>query len=345
MLLAAFVAVWLFKALHLPLPWLLGPMVSTVILKLKYPAQVICSVRFRNLFLVPLGYGIGTHVTLEACQQMISQSLGMIVATLFSIVLSIAFAWWTARATGVNIASSTIGNMPGGLTPMILICENIPQADVNIVVVLQSMRLMGTIFAVPFLVLNSVGVAPDIAERTMSALSDIYALAPAWQLILVACAGAAIGYFIHMPANFLLGPIISTGIFSIYLGGQLPDAPQWLVSIAQIVTGIYLGTCIDPFQLGKSRKLLPVGIAGVVGMIAGSLATGYILSLLYGFSTTTGFLATAPGGIAEMCITGMVLGENVPVILAYQLFRMLFLCSVMPFLLQWYFTRHVSAAG
>ena len=343
MVIAALAGVVLFKTLGMPLPWLLGPMTSTVILKLKYPAQVVCPLKLRNLFLIPLGYGIGAHVTLEACHEIFNQLTGITLATFIAIIISVGLAWFTSRTTGVSIASSTIGNMPGGLTPMILICEKIKEADVGVVVVLQSLRLMGTIFAIPFLLEHGLGSVNGGAVSTAGLiLPTVFVDAPLWLLLLVPTLGAFVAHKIRMPADFLLGPILSAGALSIYLGGNLLPPPEWLTAISQIVTGIYLGTCIDPFELGKNRKLFPVAFIGMIGMIVGCLFIGYVLSTVYGFSLTTAFLATAPGGIAEMCITGMVLGENVAVILAYQLFRLMFLSFVMPVFLQWYFTREAE---
>ena len=338
MVVSAILSAFLFNALDIPLPWMLGPMFSTIILKLKYPAEVYFSMSLRNFFLVPLGYNIGAHVTLSACQEIMNQFSGILISTLIAVSISLVLAWWTTRITGISFASSAIGNMPGGLTPMLLLCESIPKADVSVVAVLQSLRLMSTIAVVPILL--SVGFGTNVDAGAARNLLEIeFMNIPAWQLAIVAVSGAVLGHYLKMPAEFLLGPIITTGAFSLYMGGNLPEAPNWLIAIAQIATGMYLGTCIDPFQIGKNKKLFPVALAGVFVIITTSLLIGYVLSLYFGFSVATAFLACAPGGIAEMCVTGMVLGENVPIILAYQLFRMLFLNFVMPVSLKWYFTK------
>ena len=338
MAVAALLTAGLFYALNLPLPWLLGPMLSTVLLKLKYPAEVKMSLKLRNLFLIPLGYNIGANITIEACHEIVAQFAGISLSTLTSVFVCLILAWWTSRATGVSYASSAIGNMPGGLTPMLLICESIPKADINVVVVLQTIRLMATIAVVPFLLAHGFGTSGDLAT-VIDMIEVVKANVPAWQLVLVAVAGAVIGYIFNLPAQFLLGPIITTGIFAIYTGLPLPEVAAPLIAVAQIVTGVYLGTCIDPFQLSKNTKLLPVALVGVIVIIATSFVTGYFLSQHYGFTVATAFLGCAPGGIAEMCITGMVMGEDVTIILAYQLFRLLFLNLVMPVTLKWYFSR------
>ena len=52
----------------------------------------------------------------------------------------------------------------------------------------------------------------------------------------------------------------------------------------------------------------------------------------------------APGGITEMCVAGLAMGANVPLILAYQLFRLLSINFISPFLINWYFKKNEEAA-
>ena len=69
--------------------------------------------------------------------------------------------------------------------------------------------------------------------------------------------------------------------------------------------------------------------------IGGSLRE--TISFLLAFSLITAFLAMAPGGIAEMSLAGMSMGENVSIILTYQLVRLLAINICVPPLLKWWF--------
>ncbi|MBR4641743.1 MAG: AbrB family transcriptional regulator [Selenomonadaceae bacterium] len=75
-------------------------------------------------------------------------------------------------------------------------------------------------------------------------------------------------------------------------------------------------------------------------MIASGSRMAIFLSKTYGFSLITAFLAMAPGGITEMCVAGLAMGANVPLILAYQLFRLLTINFASPFVINWYFKRN-----
>ncbi len=74
-------------------------------------------------------------------------------------------------------------------------------------------------------------------------------------------------------------------------------------------------------------------------MIATSVGMAIFLSHTYGFSLVTAFLAMAPGGIAEMGLTGLSIDADVPQILTYQLLRLLFLNFTLPFAINWYFKK------
>ena len=84
-------------------------------------------------------------------------------------------------------------------------------------------------------------------------------------------------------------------------------------------------------------RMIPFIFSGIVLMIGGSVGVAWSLSERYGFSLVTAFLAMAPGGIAEMCLAGMSMGEDVSIILTYQLVRLLFLNICVPLGITMYF--------
>ena len=78
-------------------------------------------------------------------------------------------------------------------------------------------------------------------------------------------------------------------------------------------------------------------LLGSLLMVASSAGLSLLLSRLYGFTTLTAFLALAPGGIAEMCLTGLEMHQDVAVILSYQLVRVLMLAMGVPFVIRKFF--------
>ena len=75
---------------------------------------------------------------------------------------------------------------------------------------------------------------------------------------------------------------------------------------------------------------------GVLVVIATSLAGASFISYFYGYSNVTAFLSMAPGGVAEMSVTGIALQAELSVIASYQLFRLFFLMLMMPMMFRKY---------
>ena len=88
---------------------------------------------------------------------------------------------------------------------------------------------------------------------------------------------------------------------------------------------------LDRDKLLKTKTLIPNILIGSLLMVISSALLSLFLSRLYGFTTLTAFLALAPGGIAEMCLSGLEMQQDVAVILTYQLVRVLILALGVPF--------------
>ena len=109
--------------------------------------------------------------------------------------------------------------------------------------------------------------------------------------------------------------------------------------LVQLNIGLYIGTKLEKERLLKLRSALPNLFLGNAAMIATSVGMAIFLSQAYGFSLITTFLAMAPGGIAEICLAGLSMGADVPQILTYQLFRLLFLNFTLSFAIHLYFKK------
>ena len=134
---------------------------------------------------------------------------------------------------------------------------------------------------------------------------------------------------------------MATAAFAVYSGGVQP-VPFWLMAPAQVSIGLYMGMQLDADRIIKTKKMVPFILVGTALLIVVSIAMANVLAARYGFSLITAFLAMAPGGIAEMSLAGMSMGENVSVILTYQLVRLLAINICIPPLLKWWFKPKAS---
>lgn len=321
----------LFLKMELPIPYLLGGIFAAVACKIA-GSPVTWPKNWRELGLLVAGYGIGRNFTADTWEKMTHQTFGVLEATLIAVAVAVLIAWWTARHTSANLISCVMGIMPGGLTQMMLMSEDDPRADANVVVVMQTLRLVGVIVAVPFLVIHGLG-AQVMQNNAIVQTTD----GTHW-LILVPLSflGAFVATKLKVPTPRLLGPILATAAGA-YFWGSLQPVPGLLMMLAQVSIGLYMGVMLDPKKLSATKELMPYIFSGIVLMIGVSVVVAWSLSERYGFSLVTAFLAMAPGGIAEMCLAGMSMGEDVSIILTYQLVRLLFLNICVPLGITMYF--------
>jgi membrane AbrB-like protein len=105
-----------------------------------------------------------------------------------------------------------------------------------------------------------------------------------------------------------------------WLDGRMPDI---LIIAAQVVIGTALGAQFRPEFLTRLLRLLMASCL-VVLFTAGSMALFAAASAwLFDYPVPTMVLAMAPAGIAEMVLTGKVLGLDSTMIAGFQLMRII----------------------
>jgi membrane AbrB-like protein len=332
-----------FLLLHIPLPWLLGPMTAVLVgsrlvkVKLYWPSYL------RNSGLIVVGYTIGLSLTVNALIQMGRELPSMLLMTVLTLVLSALFAWVVSKMTGIDYPTLLLGSTPGGLSQMIILAEEMPGVELTVVTFFQVTRLIMIIFFVPLLVFSSLfgnGVKDGSAStihKTAASWGDLFP-----NILIFAAAAillAIIGKKIKLPTPFLLGPIIGTAILSIS-GVHGPQIPSLLLDISQFLMGGYIGLMMKPEQLhNKTRAVLFALLSGLV-LIAMSWVLSLILVVFYQASSVSSFLSTAPGGMDQMGIVAHELHADLSMITGYQMFRIFFILFAVPPFMKWLFKRN-----
>jgi membrane AbrB-like protein len=340
---AALIGSTIFYFLHLPLPWMLGPLTGVMIWK-SFGQEACWPTPVRNCGVIVLGAMMGSWFTPETARQIIVQLPGMLMVTGTSLLFGFGLAYFTARQTGISLASSLLGSTPGGLTQMTIICDEFKDADLAVVSVLQTLRLQMVIFIVPFLAIHAVAggaaaVAPPVAvsEAPVMGLNQITAV-----YVLAALGGAVAGKRLSFPTPFMIGPLVGVAILGVN-GLSLPQTPPLLSALSQFCMGAYMGKNIDFGSLRRQKKLLLYAVLGGLVMVASSLLSAWMLTVLYPVALTTAFLSAAPGGTAEMGLTAVMIHADVSMVSSYQIFRLLFIILVIPYFFKWWLCRSQPA--
>jgi membrane AbrB-like protein len=301
------------RAAHLPLPWLIGPLLAMAALRIAgAPAEPVPGGRQAGQVIV--GVAVGLYFTADVLGQMVGHAGAMLASCFATLLLAAGSALLLARLGRVDLKTAYFCAMPAGAAEMAVLGDRYGARPAPIALA-QSLRIAAIVLTVP----------PAVSAFGGGGLAYAPALsAVLWpQLLLMLAAGAGVSWlFAQLRVNnaWLLGSL-ATGIAIAALALPLSAVPGWLVSAAQVLLGVALGARFDrAFLVAAPRFTLAATLCALV-MVVLCAALGEVVARAIDIPVQAAILATAPGSIGEMAVTARVLGIAVPIVTAFQLVR------------------------
>lgn len=329
---------FVFQLIHMPIPWLLGSMVFLVIgsrlfkgITLYWPGQV------RDTGMVIIGYTLGLSFTLSTLTQIGLQLPTMILFTSLLLLCAGAIAYLISKLSGIPFPTVLMGSIPGGLSQMITLAEEVKGIDITVVTFLQVSRLMMIIFCVPLLIFSPlfhVSGSHSAVAAAASGSAGFVTLSPhIWVFAAVCVLSAFIAKKIKLPTAFLLGPMIGTILLNLtgYEGHALPPV---VLSLSQLMIGGYIGLLLDLESLKYKAKIVLLAILSGVLLIGVSMGLSLLLTRMHDITIVTAFLGLSPGGMDQMALIAKEVNGDLSIVTCYQLFRTIFIFFAVPPLLK-----------
>ena len=335
-LLVAIVGGVIMSFIHAPLPWTLGPITAVSLCSLLLRRRFRWPLGVRNTALILLGYAMGRPFNAETGHAILTQLPIMLTTTVITVAAGVLTAYLMVRHTEINFTSCLLGCVPGGLSQMVILADELPDADLTAVTIMQTLRMLSVVFCIPFLATH---VLPSEAGTHGAAAAAAASPEPILLFAAVAVLSALLAVRLHLPTATMLGPILGTGAFLLVTGLSAPAVPIHLINAAQICVGSYIGAHIDLRQIKEYHGMGPVLAGGVLFVLLVSMGMGWLVTCVTGAGLATAFLSTAPGGLTEMGITALVVGADISTMTAYQLTRLLFIMLAFPYIAKW-IVRH-----
>ncbi|WP_185819510.1 AbrB family transcriptional regulator [Salibacterium salarium] len=322
----------IFNVLHVPLPWMLGPMSGLILWRGFTNRSPQWPVQGKNLGLIFIGYMIGVSVTTETLIQIGQQLHFIALATILTIMISLLIGSVVFKKLGMKWADVIFGSIPGGLSQVAALSEEVKQVDSTKVIFMQMIRIITVIFVVPFLVVHQVALRGDTATSAdYTSLLPWLSFSHIGTLLLCGLVAFSISK-IGFPVSYLTGPLLTVALINI-LFGATTELPSLLTLAAQVLLGTHFGLQMDPDLIKKSKRIGVLTFLCSLVLIVVSLSLSYFLTNVTQMNMATAFLSTAPGGLAEMTVTGTGVGADLAMISGYQLFRILFILFLaLPFI-------------
>lgn len=338
-LVTAILGGFVFFLLHIPVPWLLGPMAAVLIGTRTGKISFYWPVLLRDMGLIILGYSIGLAFTKEALTQIIAKLPLMLILTVILVSFCAGIAFVVSKLSGVDYPTILTGSIPGGLSQMITFAEEMKGIDLTTVTFLQVTRVLLIISFVPFLIFSPIFHQTGSSATAEISLQTAEPLIPIIILFAVVCIlSVFIGKKLRFPTPYLLGPILGAAILTVY-GVEGPPLPNTILDLSQFMIGSYIGLLLKPEKLEHKAKIITLGIVSGLVMILGSFILSSILVKNFPITPTTSFLSLAPGGADQMAILAHEVEANLSMVTGFQLFRLFFIYFAVPPILKWIFRK------
>jgi uncharacterized protein len=301
---------------HLPLPWLLGSLASIMALSLAgAPVRLIPWGRPAGTVVV--GASTGLQFTATVIAKLVTLLPLIIAAAFLSTIVGAIGGLLYMRLTGIDRVTAFFATVPGGVIETTNLAP-LYGGHLEPIMVAQTTRVALIVLFAPFLVVSFAGGG---GQNPLLAIPVVPWL-PALAVLAVSGFLATLLSRTRSPNAWLMAPLFTAAAVGNlgWLEGRMPDL---LIIAAQVVIGSSLGAQFRPEFLTRLFGLLWAACL-VVLYAAGSMAVfAAVIAWLVGYPVPTMVLAMAPAGIAEMVLTGKVLGLDSTMIAGFQLMRII----------------------
>ncbi len=322
-LLLALLGALAWRALGLPRPWMIGPLLATALASIA-GAPTHSTLVLRNGGQWIIGTALGLYFTPDV--------MALVVRLWWAIGLAIVWALAVGWAHGAWLDRQLIGRLPGpatgrratsyfagaigGASEMTLLAER-AGGRTDLVAAAHSLRMLIVTVGIP-IGFQAVGL------QGLDPITPGPQAVSAGGLVLLLGASAVAAFALaqtRWPNPWFLGAF-ATAIVLTAAGIELSALPPALTNAAQLAIGVSLGVRFRSEFIRTAPRWLGAVAFGSCAMILACGLFAAAIAWATQLHPATLVLGTAPGGIAEMAITAKVLALGVPVVAAFQVCRL-----------------------
>ncbi|GGL54802.1 AbrB family transcriptional regulator [Wenxinia marina] len=300
----------------LPLPWMIGPMIFVTCSALAH-APIAPPVALRPFVIPVLGVLLGSGLNHETLAQAVRWLPTLAILPLFLSVAAFLSYRFYRRFGEHDPVTAYFCSMPGGLNDM-LILGAAAGGDERKIALAHASRILVVVSLVGVFFGSVLGVSRQSGSSWVAlgdpSLSD-------WA-ILAGCAivGTLVAQWMRLSAAPILGPMILSG--AAHVSGIVSIAPPTLLVMgAQLCIGTIVGARFLGTQVRDVGRDLVLAFGSSALMLVAALASALAVSRMAGLPMAQAFLGFSPGGLAEMGLLALAMGQDVAYVSVTHLVR------------------------
>lgn len=313
--------------LNIPAPWLTGPALVVSIAGIA-GVPLFMPDFLRNAVFVVIGMTMGAGITPETVATAAKWPLSIVTLFVGLIIIMFISARLLHSKFGYDRETALLSSAPGHLS-YVLSLSTETKADVPVLSIVQTMRVLTLTLAVPFIVSF---IYPDLEPR----FSFPGAPMTLWSLGVVALLALIFGFGLKrlkVPAALLMGGLLVSSL--VHVTETIPGTvPAWLTIPAFTLMGTLIGTRFGGVTWSLLKSVLGASLVmtGIALIVSGAAAL--LVSLFIDVPPAHLLIAFAPGGLETMAAMGIMLDANPAFIAAHHVLRILFLTIAIPLMLR-----------
>jgi uncharacterized protein len=300
-------------ALHIPLPWMLGPLIAAAVLAVG-GFDFSAPQPLRRGGQLVIGATIGLTVTADVASSLPSWIGVVVVTALIAVLVGATLSVGFARLAGVDQKTAFFAMMPGGLSEMGNIGAAIG-ARAEPIAIVQAMRVALIVFLIPPLLLAASG-----ALRSSLPQTDLLPPPHIGIILAVGLVAALLTRLLRMNNPWAIGPLVATAAMTSagLVSGHMPPA---LFFAGQIFLGFAIGALFRRELLQHLPRVAAAASIFVVLALTIMAAFGLFLASMTELDAATAILSASPGGMAEMSATAQSLHIGAALVAVFHVGR------------------------
>ncbi len=300
-------------ACHVPLAWMLGPLLVAACLSAA-GFDLRPNDNVRRFGQLTIGTAVGLTMTASVLAELGGWLPLMVLSAIVSVLVSCVAAVILARQARLDMKTAFFASLPGGLAEMGNIGVQMG-AQAEPIAIVHTLRVTLVAVTIPSILLTFGPPHFAIAPGTM--IVDPY-----WTVGLIA-GGAGFAYClgrIHLNNPYMIGAVLFTAIFA-SRGLVAGKMYQPLFAAAQLMVGFAVGCRFRRDILARLPRVAFFSVISIFGLSGVMVGFALLLSVATGLSYPAAILATSPGGLSEMTVTAEILHLAVPTVVGFQVVR------------------------
>lgn len=153
-------------------------------------------------------------------------------------------------------------------------------------------------------------------------------------LLGIGAAGAALFWWLKVPAAWMVGPLLAVSMAKLVKPG-LGKAPAAYSEVGKVLLGTVIGATFSRSTLEQLGQLLPWAVAATLVLMAVALVVSRLLARWTGLDLGTALFCLTPGGMPEMVAMAEEIGADLGVVATLQFVRYTCVVLLAPWLIAW----------